>query len=62
MPLMFPAASVLEAILPRPPITTDQLLNLRRDNVCDNGPVRAAFGIEPLPLAQALAKADERAA
>ena len=54
LPLMFPAAAALEALLPRPPVTTDQLLNLRQDNVCDNVPVRAAFGIDPLPFEQAL--------
>ncbi|MBC8143849.1 MAG: complex I NDUFA9 subunit family protein [Armatimonadetes bacterium] len=48
MPVMFAAASVLESVLPRPPITTDQLQNLGRDNVCDNAPLRAAFGIAPL--------------
>ena len=56
MPLMFAAASLLEAVVPRPPITRDQLLNLMRDNICDNGPVRRAFGIDPLPFEQTLAK------
>ena len=56
MPLMFAAASVFEKVLPRPPITNDQLLNLRQDNICDNGPIRAALGIDPLPFEQALAK------
>lgn len=57
MPLMFAAASVLERVLPRPPIATDQLRSLQQDNVCDNGPLRAAFGLDPLPFAQALARA-----
>lgn len=48
MGAMFAAASVLESVLPVPPITTDQLQNLGRDNVCDNAPVREAFGIAPL--------------
>lgn len=56
MPLLFAAAAALEALLPKPPITTDQLANLKRDNTCDNGPVKAAFGIDPLPFEQALAK------
>ncbi len=56
MPLMFAAASVLQTLLPRPPVTTDQLLNLMRDNTCDNGPAQAAFGIAPLPFEQTLAK------
>lgn len=46
--VMFAAASVLESVLPVPPITTDQLQNLGRDNVCDNAPLREAFGITPL--------------
>lgn len=56
LPLMFVAASVLQAVLSRPPITVDQLRNLRRDNVCDNKAIRAAFGINPLPFEQALAR------
>lgn len=56
MPLMFAAASVLESLLPRPPITTDQLLNLKRHNICDNTAIRAALGINPLSFAEALAK------
>lgn len=56
VPLLWAAAAVLEAVLPRPPVTTDQLINLGRDNVCDNGPVRAAFGVDPLPFENALAR------
>jgi len=56
MPLLFAAASVLQAVLPKPPITTDQLLNLQTDNVCDIGPMVQAFGIAPLPFEQALAR------
>ncbi len=56
MPLLFGAARVLQSVLSRPPITTDQLLNLQRDNVCDNSRVMAAFGIAPLPFEQALAR------
>lgn len=56
LPLMYAVASVLESILPAPPITTDQLLSLQQDNICDNGRVRAAFGLDPIPFAQALAR------
>ena len=48
LPLMFVAASVLEALLPTPPVTVDQLLNLRRDNICDPAPFAAAFDRAPL--------------
>jgi NADH dehydrogenase len=56
-PLLFAGASVLEALLPAPPVTTDQLLNLRRDNVCYLGPMREAFGIDPRGLDAALDRA-----
>jgi NADH dehydrogenase len=54
LPLMFAGAAVLESLLPRPPITTDQLLNLKSDNTCDNNPVKEAFGLRPLALPQIL--------
>ncbi len=56
LPLLFGAARVLQTVLPHPPITTDQLLNLKRDNVCDNAKVSAAFGLSPLPFEQTLAR------
>ena len=56
LPLLSMAARVLQTLLPHPPITTDQLLNLQRDNVCDNAHVSARFGLSPLPFAQALAR------
>lgn len=56
LPLMFAAAALLEAVVPQPPITVDQLANLRRDNVCDNTVVKAAFQIDPLPFEQILAR------
>jgi len=56
MPVMFAASSVLEALLPVPPITVDQLQNLSIDNVCDNEAVQQTFGIHPLPFEQALAR------
>jgi NADH dehydrogenase len=54
MPLMFAAAAVLEALLPTPPITVDQLINLAADNVCDNEAVRQMLGVDPIPFEQAL--------
>lgn len=56
LPLLFVAASVMELLLPRPPVTTDQLVNLGRDNVCDNASVREAFGVAPLPFENSLAR------
>ena len=57
LPLLFAVAPVLEALLPVPPITTDQLLNLQRDNICDNSAIHAAFGMEPRRFEAALDRA-----
>jgi uncharacterized protein YbjT (DUF2867 family) len=56
MPLFFmkPLARVLETVLPRPPITTDQLIMLQEDNVCGMRDIRDAFGIEPVPFRDGL--------
>jgi uncharacterized protein YbjT (DUF2867 family) len=52
-----PAAAFAE-LLPRPPITRDQLTMLAAgDNVCDVGPARDAFGVEPIPLDEQLRRA-----
>lgn len=48
MPAMFAGASVLEKLLPHPPVTGDQLINLGIDNVCDNDRVRQVFDFMPL--------------
>ncbi len=56
LPLFFvrPMARVLEAVLPRPPITTDQLIMLQEDNVCSLDDIREAFGVEPVKFAEGL--------
>jgi NADH dehydrogenase len=55
--LLRPAAAVAE-LLPRPPITRDQLTMLAAgDNVCDMGPAEETFGIEPLGLDEQLRRA-----
>lgn len=38
----------LMGIFPKPPFTKDQLKNLSRDNVCDIGPMKRIFGIDPM--------------
>ncbi len=48
------AARMLESVLPRPPLTTDQLIMLQEDNVCGMGDIRDAFGIEPAPFRDGL--------
>ena len=46
-------APVLE-MLPKPPVTRDQLKNLSRDSICDNSDMRRRFDIAPLTFDQAM--------
>lgn len=52
--LMRPAARVLQAILPSPPVTTDQLAMLSKDNATALDAVRKAFGFTPISFREAL--------
>ncbi len=56
MPIFFvkAAARMLEAVLPRPLVTTDQLIMLQEDNVCSMRDIRDAFGIEPIKFSEGL--------
>ncbi len=56
MPLFFmrPAARLLETILPKPPVTTDQLIMLQEDNICNMRDIREAFGVEPVGFREGL--------
>jgi NADH dehydrogenase len=58
IPLLFmkAAAKVFESALPRPPVTTDQLIMLQEDNVCSLRDIRDAFGLEPMPFRDGLKK------
>jgi NADH dehydrogenase len=58
LPMLFmrPMARVLETVLPKPPLTTDQLIMLREDNVCSMRDIREVFGIEPIRFAEGLKK------
>jgi len=58
MPLFFmrSMAKIAEAVLPKPPVTTDQLIMLQEDNVCDMKDIREALGIEPVRFREGLAK------
>jgi len=58
MPLFFmqTAAKVLEAVLPEPPLTTDQLIMLQEDNVCSMRDIRDAFGVDPIRFEEGLAR------
>ena len=48
--LMFAAVRVMEAVIPNPPATTNQLRMLALDNVTDEPPVESVFRIKPRTL------------
>jgi uncharacterized protein YbjT (DUF2867 family) len=58
IPLLFmrSIARVFETLLPKPPVTTDQLIMLQEDNVCTMHDIRDAFGIDPLGFDEGLKK------
>jgi uncharacterized protein YbjT (DUF2867 family) len=58
LPLFFMRAMAMaaETVLSRPPITTEQLLMLQEDTVCEGSDVRDAFGIEAVKFGQGLEK------
>jgi uncharacterized protein YbjT (DUF2867 family) len=47
-------AKIAEAVLPKPPVTTDQLIMLQEDNVCDLRDIREALCIEPVRFREGL--------
>ena len=58
LPLFFmqPMARMLELVLPKPPVTTDQLIMLQEDSVCALRDIRDAFSIEPIGFREGLAR------
>ncbi len=54
MGLMKFGASVLERVLPAPPVTSDQLRLLEQDNICDPRSLEKNFGIVPVKYEDAL--------
>jgi NADH dehydrogenase len=54
IPLMRPGTALAEAILPKPPITRDQLIMLDEDNVTDQRPLEDVFGIKPTGFEEGL--------
>jgi len=58
VPLFFvkSVARILETVLPKPPVTTDQLIMLQEDNICSMRDIREAFGIEPIAFREGLRK------
>jgi NADH dehydrogenase len=58
LPLFFmkSMATVFEAVLPKAPVTADQLIMLQEDTVCSMRDIRDAFGIEPVGFREGLKK------
>ena len=56
LPLLYAAATVMEKILPKPPVTRDQLKNLGLDNITTSLAVKEVFGVDPLNFEQMLAR------
>jgi uncharacterized protein YbjT (DUF2867 family) len=58
IPLLFmrSIARVFETLLPKPPVTTDQLIMLQEDNVCSMYDIKDAFGIGPIGFREGLKK------
>jgi NADH dehydrogenase len=54
--LMRPTARVMQSVLPNPPVTTDQLAMLSKDNVTALDAVPKAFGLQPRSLREGLAE------
>ena len=58
LPLFFvkSMATVFEAVLPKAPVTADQLIMLQEDTVCSMHDIRDVFGIEPVSFREGLKK------
>lgn len=56
IPLLYAAATVMEKVTSKPPVTRDQLKNLGRDNITTSKAVEEIFGVTPLSFDQMLAK------
>jgi NADH dehydrogenase len=56
MPMFFmkSMAKVMETVLPKPPVTMDQLIMLQEDNVCGMKDIRETFGVEPMRFREGL--------
>ena len=56
IPALRIAATIMEAMMPHPPVTRDQLLNLGRDNVTASRAIEEVFHVEPLAFEDILTK------
>ena len=55
-PIMYMNAAILQTILPRPPVTTDQLRMLREGSTADPAPMLETFNLHPLGFREGLNK------
>lgn len=55
--LMDPAAYILERIMDKPPITTQQLIMLHEDNICSIDEMQEVFHLNLVPVREALVHA-----
>lgn len=51
---MWPVAFILEGVIEKPPITTQQLIMLQEDNICDIREMQDVFNLKLVPLKEAL--------
>ena len=51
---MWPAACILEGVMEKPPITTQQLTMLQEDNICDISEMQEVFNLKLVPFKEAL--------
>ena len=60
IPLLYAAATVMEKILTKPPVTRDQLKNLALDNITISQDIKELFKLTPLGFDQMLARIYEQ--
>lgn len=60
IPLLYAAATVMEKILTKPPVTRDQLKNLALDNITISQDIKELFKLNPLGFDQMLARIYEQ--
>ncbi len=56
IPLLYAAATVMEKVIAKPPVTRDQLKNLGKDNITTSLAVKEVFDVDPLNFDQMRAK------
>jgi NADH dehydrogenase len=52
--LVWPAVYILERVMEKPTLTTQQLMMLQEDNICDIREMQEAFGLRLMPFKDAL--------